>query len=113
MSNRQTVAEPIPMRDPFDFPYEQESFTFKGVKYSFRELTVAEMDSCREMATNDTDQTIDGRAMMRFEICASSTEPKITLDLLSKCPQRLYLNFVDVVNRINDADTLVDEAKNS
>jgi hypothetical protein len=99
------------MREPFDFPYEEASFTFKGVKYIFRELTVAQMDECREMATNDTDQTIDGRAMMRFEIVASSYEPKLTLDLLSKCPQRLYLNFVDLVNTLNDPDALKDEAE--
>lgn len=97
------------MRDAFDFPYETKSFTFKGVKYSFRELTVAEMDECREMATNDKDQTIDGRQMMRFEIAKSSVEPKIDLEQLSKCPQRLYLNFVDIVNELNDADALKNE----
>lgn len=97
------------MRDPFDFPFENKSFTFKGVKYSFRELTAAEMDECREMATNEKDQTIDGRSMMRFEICKSAVEPTITLDQLIKCPQRLYLNFVDIVNDLNDADALKSE----
>ena len=102
-------VEPTPLRGAFDFPYEQRSFTYKGIKYSFRELTVAEMDECREMATNDKDQTIDGRAMMRYEITKSAVEPAITLELLAKCPQRLYLNFVDIVNDLNDADAIKDE----
>lgn len=108
----QVVEEPgnvVPMREPFDFPYEQRSFTFKGVKYTFRELDVAEMDECREMATDDKEKTIDGRQMMRFEICKSAVEPPINLEQLAKCPQRLYLNFVDIVNDLNDADALKDE----
>lgn len=116
MPNRGAVKEPaeepsnvIPLRDPFDFPYERKSFTFKGVKYTFRELDVAEMDECREMATNEKDQTIDGRQMMRFEICKSAENPTISLEQLAKCPQRLYLNFVDIVNSLNDADELKDE----
>lgn len=114
MPNRGTVVEePVsiapPVRDPFDFPYEHKSFTFKGVKYTFRELDVAEMDECREMATDDKEKTIDGRAMMRFEICKSAEDPKMSLDQLAKCPQKLYLNFVDIVNALNDADELKDE----
>lgn len=97
------------MREAFDFPYEQRSFTFKGVKYTFRELTVAEMDECREQATDDKEKTIDGRLMMRFEIAKSSVEPKIDGESLAKCPQRLYLNFVDIVNDLNDADAVKDE----
>ena len=113
VSNRRAVAEDdsnvIPMREAFDFPYETKGFTFKGIQYTFRELTVAEMDECRESATNDKDQTIDGRLMMRFEICKSAVEPAITLEALAKCPQRLYLNFVDIVNDLNDADALKSE----
>lgn len=113
-SSRSTAIEEVPdnvvkLRDPFDFPYETKSFTYKGIKYSFRELTAAEMDECREMATDEKEKTIDGRAMMRFEIVKAATEPTMTLDQLVKCPQRLYLNFVDIVNDLNDAEALKDE----
>lgn len=109
MPSRGALAEVTAPREAFDFPYETRSFKFKGVEYKFRELTVAEMDECRDMATNDKDKMIDGRAMMRFEIVAASVEPKITLDMLLVCPQRLYLNFVDIVNDLNDADALKNE----
>lgn len=100
------MAEP---REPFDFTPIKKSVTYGGVAYVFRELTVAENDVCRDGATNEKDQTFDGRLMMRLMICASAIEPAIDLETLAKFPQRLYSHIVDTVNELNDPDTLKDE----
>lgn len=96
-------------RDPFEFPFIKKSVTYGGVNYTFRELSVAENDECRDGATNDKDQTFDGRLMMRLMICTASVDPKIDLEQLSKFPQRLYSNIVDIVNDLSDPETLKDD----
>jgi len=96
-------------RDPFDFTPIKDSVTYAGVSYVFRELTVAENDECREAATNEKESTFDGRLMMRLMICASSVDPKIDLEQLASFPQRLFSRIVDIVNELNDPDTLKDE----
>lgn len=98
-----------PAREPFDFIAIKKSVTYAGATYTFRELTVAENDLCRDGATNEKDQTFDGRLMMRLMICESSVEPKIDLEKLATFPQRLYAHIVDIVNELNDPDTLKDE----
>lgn len=104
------VIEPVVERDPFDFPMATADFTFKGVTYKFRELTVAENDECREIST-DKDGKYDGRNHMRLMICAASTEPVIKLEQLNKLPQRLYSKFVDLVSDLNNEDTLEEDNK--
>lgn len=96
---------PVEKRDPFDFPAKTDSITYQGVEYVFKELTVAETDECREGATL-ADDKFDGRLMTRLMVCASSHEPKITLELLTKLPQSLYVAMMDLVNDINDPESL-------
>jgi len=91
-------------RDPFDFPSETKSIAYKGVTYTFRELTVAENDLCRELATG-TDDSFDGRTMIRQMIVLGAQSPEMTLEQLEKVPQRLYAQFIDVVNELNDPAT--------
>lgn len=97
-----TELKKEPARDPFDFPPNTDSVTFKGVTYTFRELTVAEFDQAREDATINGEW--DGRLMTRLMICVSATEPRMTLEQLGNLPQRLYSSVVDVVNALNDPD---------
>ena len=103
------VTEPTPLRDPFDFQPLKKSVTYNGVTYVFRELTVAENDVCRDGATNEKDQTFDGRLMMRLMIAEASLEPKIDIETLAKFPQRLYAHIVELVSELNDPETLKDE----
>jgi hypothetical protein len=92
-------------RDPLDYPYETATVHFKGASYTFRELTLGENDSCRELAT-DPEGNIDGRSMMRAMVIESAVAPELDSDKLLKTPQRLYARFVDTVNRLNDPDSL-------
>lgn len=92
-------------RDPFDFPPQTKSVTYQGVTYTFRELTVGETDEAREGSTIDGNW--DGRLMTRLMICASATEPAMTLDQLAKLPQSLYGAVVEVVNDLNDPEALL------
>ena len=108
MAARGATQEVTPIRDPFDFPVEQARVSYKGVSYSFRELTVAENDMCREMAT-DKDGTYDGRKHMRLMICLGSVEPKIDPEQLETFPQRLYGKILELVANLNDEGSLDDE----
>lgn len=95
------------IRDPFDFTPASNAFPFQGVTYEFRELTVAENDQCRELATAP-DGTYDGRKHMRLMICLGSVEPKIDPEQLEKFPQRLYGKILELVSNLNDEGTLVE-----
>lgn len=99
-----------PTRDPFDFPMATVDFTFKGVTYKFRELTVAENDECRELST-DKDGKYDGRNHMRLMICNGAVDPIIKPEQLNKLPQRLYSKFVDLVSDLNNEDTLKEDGE--
>lgn len=105
MPNRSNGAGVTPIREPLDFPLEKRSISYKGVAYTFRELTLAENDACRDAATGP-DETFDGRTMMRTMIVTSAVEPELTMDDLGKFPARLYSRIVDLVNDLNDADKL-------
>ena len=113
-SDRATVMEePVSIaRDPFDFPVETKSVTYRGVSYTFRELTVAENDLCRELATGP-DETFDGRTMIRQMIVTGAVSPEMTIDNLEKLPQRLYAQFIDAVNDLNDPATFQADPGNS
>ncbi len=101
-----------PERDPFDFPANTAYVEYKGIRYNFRELTVAETDQAREDST--IDEKFDGRLMTRLMIVTSATEPSMTLAQLGSLPQRLYAAIVDKVNDLNDPEALTtDDAKNS
>lgn len=91
-------------RDPFDFPPNTASVTYEGVEYKFRELTVGETDVAREASTSG--DMFDGRLMTRLMVTAGAVDPKMTLEDLTKLPQRLYSAIVDKVNELNDPDAL-------
>lgn len=99
-------------RDPFEFPSETKSVTYKGVTYVFRELTVAENDLCRELATGP-DDSFDGRVMIRQMIVLGAKDPAMSMEDLEKVPQRLYAQFIDVVNSLNDPATFEADPGNS
>jgi hypothetical protein len=101
-----TVTQLVAPRDPFDFPATTDKVSYLGVDYNFRELTVAEIDEARDMATDG--EKFDGRLMTRLMICTAATEPKMSLEQLAKLPQGLYNAIVDKVNRLNDPDVLAE-----
>lgn len=88
-----------------EYPFETREETIAGRAYRFRELSVEENDECSDQA-KDEHGLINGRIMMRLMIVTSALEPKITPDLLAKMPQRVYLKICDLVNSLNDPDTL-------
>ncbi len=98
------VADESPTRQPFDFPAETKSITYKGVTYTFRELSVAENDICRDLATGPDDM-FDGRVMIRQMIVIGAQDPEMTMEDLEKVPARLYAEFIRVVNDLNDPAT--------
>lgn len=98
------IADAKPKRDPFDFPPNTNKVDYEGVTYNFRELTVAEMDECRDNST--LDDKFDGRLMTRLMIVQAATEPTMTMTQLAKLPQRLYGAVIDVVNDLNDPEAL-------
>lgn len=99
----------FPKRDPFDFPANTDKVSYMGVDYTFRELTVKEIDDARDMSTDGTN--FDGRLMTRLMVANGSVEPKMDLDQLSNLPQRLYNAIVDCVNDLNNPDALGEENK--
>ena len=99
-------------RSPFEFPVETKSITYKGVTYTFRELTVGENDQCRELATGP-DDAFDGRVMIRAMIVEGAVEPKIEMEDLERVPQRLYAQFINIVNDLNDPETFKADPGNS
>lgn len=106
------TEEPAVTRNPFDFPVETKSVTYRGVTYKFRELTVGENDVCREAASGP-DDTFDGRTMIRMMIVTGAVEPAMSLEDLEKVPQRLYAQFIDAVNALNDPATFEADPGNS
>lgn len=96
-------------RDPFDFPPNTDKVTYKGVTYTFRELTVSEVDEIREMSI-DKDTGFDGRLMTRLMIAKGAVEPTMTLDDLAKFPQSVYSLVVDCVNDLNDPEAAKNES---
>lgn len=109
MAGRAAEVTKIPVveRDPFDFPPATDQVRYQGVTYTFRELTVQETDQAREDST--IGDVFDGRLMTRLMICAAAIDPTMTMEQLSKLPQRLYAKIVDLVNDLNDPDALKDE----
>lgn len=90
-----------------DFVFETRDAVIGGKKFKFRELSVEENDECSDGA-RDENGLINGRTMMRLMIIQSAVEPKIDSELLSKMPQRVYLRLCDIVNDLNNPDTLGD-----
>lgn len=93
------------------YPLETKTVTFKGKSYKFREMLVEENDLCRDAATGPEDK-YDGREMMRQMIVMSAVDPEMTRDDIGKIPARLYAHFVEVVNDLNDPDTLDEDPGN-
>lgn len=93
--------------EAFEFPFEEKSIEIGGKEWRFRELSVQENDDCAD-ASKDKDGRINGRTMMRMTIIASSVEPKITPAILAKMPTRIYGKIYDVVNDLQNPDTLGD-----
>lgn len=91
---------------------ETNSVSYKGKTYRFRELTVGENDLCREAAMGP-DEKYDGREMMRMMIVSAAIAPEISRAEIEKIPSRLYAHMVDVVNTLNDPDTLETDPGNS
>lgn len=93
-----------------EFPFEEKSVTVGGREWRFRELSVQENDDCAD-AAKGPDGMINGRTMMRLTILASSVSPKLTPELLAKMPTRLYGKLYDLVNELQNPDTLKDGDK--
>lgn len=85
------------------FPFETKNLTIGETEYTFKELTVGENDACAD-AAKGPDGNIDGRKMMRLMVSKSSVEPKLSLEDLAECPNRLYIKFCEVVNALNIPD---------
>jgi hypothetical protein len=88
-----------------EFPFEQKSIEIAGKTFTFRELSVQENDDCAD-SSRGQDGQINGRTMVRLMIIASSVEPKLTPTVLAALPQRVYAKLYDVVNDLNDPDSL-------
>lgn len=90
------------------YPMDTKAIVFKGKSYKFRELLVEENDLCRDAATGPEDK-YDGREMMRQMIVMSAVDPEMTRADIGKIPSRLYAHFVEIVNELNDPDTLQED----
>ncbi len=101
------MPTPITKIDPLATLTETLDLGLRG-KFSFRELTVEENDTCRETATAK-DGSFNGRTMMRMMVTISSIEPNISLESLNKMPQRVYAAIVEFVNDLNDSESLMSE----
>lgn len=115
MAGRGQAATVTPIkepREPFAFTPAAKSIAYQGVNYNFRELTVAENDQCRELATDSKDGTYDGRKHMRLMICLGSTDPKIDPEQLEQFPQRLYGRILEMVAGLNDENSVDDDEGN-
>lgn len=85
------------------FEFAKKSITINDVEYTFKELSVGENDFCADAAKNP-EGNIDGRKMMRLMVAKSAVEPKLSLDDLAECPNRIYVKFCEVVNDLNIPD---------
>ena len=92
------------------FVPDTNGFTYKGVHYLFRELTVGENDECREAATDPKTDLVNSRTMMRMMIVAACVEPEgFDGDALTRLGSKLYSHVIDVVNELNDPDAFVSD----
>lgn len=91
--------------EAMEFPFEERELVVGDKKFRFRELSVQENDDCADSA-KDQDGRINGRTMMRLMIIQSSVEPKLTPKMLALLPQRVYHKIYDLVNDLNDPETL-------
>jgi hypothetical protein len=94
---------------PFDFVFEEREMMLFGKPFKFRELSVLENDACID-AARQPDGMINGRINMRLMIAKSSVDPKITVDDISKLPNRIYLQLAEFVNEVNSIDDALAEA---
>jgi len=94
-------------RDPFDFPVNTDKVSYMGVDYTFRELTVQEIDDAREAATNG--EKFDTTLMTRMMISTGAVEPTMSLEQMAKLPQRLFNAIIDCVNELNDPEAIAIE----
>jgi hypothetical protein len=92
-----------PPADPFDFPARTTEVVYLNRTFRFRELTVAENDVCRDLATDDKD-VFDGRKMMRAMIVQGAIEPEMTLEQLERLPQGFYSKIIDAVNDLHNPE---------
>jgi hypothetical protein len=83
---------------------ESKTITVSGKSFTFRELTVSEMDLCREAATDD--EKFDSIKMVRMMVVTSSVKPELRLEDIEKMPSRLYSHLWSFVNDLNDPDAL-------
>lgn len=100
----------MPVTKTDDYTFEEAEVVIGGKTYRFRELSVEENDGCSD-ASKEENGFINGRTMMRMMIITSAIEPKIDASVLAKMPQRLYLRLCDVVNELNNPDTLKDDGQ--
>lgn len=84
---------------------ESKTITVGGKTFKFRELTVAEMDFCREAAT-DKDEKYDPVKMVRLMVVTSAVDPELTLEDLEKMPSRVYAHVWGFVNDLNDPESV-------
>ncbi len=95
---------PVPdPESPFEIPFLEKEIEISGKTFRFRELSVAENDSCLE-AARKPDGDIDGRIMMRLMMTKSAVEPALNADIISKLPSRVYIKLAETVNDINSAE---------
>lgn len=87
-----------------EFPFETRQLTIGDRKWTFRELSVQENDDCADASKKDG--VINARTMMRLMIIQSSVEPKLTPAMLGALPVRVYAKIYDLVNDLNDPDSL-------
>jgi hypothetical protein len=96
------VIEPITTED--GYVLETKMLTVGGKSYTFRELTVAEMDMCREAATDG--EKYDSVKMIRMMVVTGAVDPELRLEDIEKMPTRLYTHIWGFVNDLNDPDSL-------
>lgn len=93
-----------------EFPFAEKSVDISGREWRFRELSVQENDDAAD-ASKDKEGRINGRTMMRLTIITSSVEPKITPKMLAAMPTRVYGKIYDVVNELQNPETLDEDDK--
>jgi hypothetical protein len=98
------VSEPEVLTREDGYVLETKTVTVGGKTFRFRELTVSETDMCREAATMGGEY--DSIKMIRMMVVNSSIDPVITLEDIEKMPGRVYSHLWQLVNDLNDPDTL-------
>jgi hypothetical protein len=91
--------------EEMEFPFAEKTIKIGDKEWRFRELSVQENDDAAD-ASQDKEGRINGRTMMRLTIIASSVEPKITPKMLASMPTRVYAKVYDVVNELQNPETL-------